>query len=585
MTNKAKQYGLWAGLLLCSAIVASANTLVTFRVDMSNAGIDPNTEAVSAHGSFNGWGAFALTNDLSGSNPYLYSGTADVAANGSVMEYKYVSSSLPNSGYETIPKGANRLANLPATSGASLVLPKVYYADNTLTPVTVDVTFQVDMAQQINVGAFDPNSSSVYPKGTWNGWGTPDVMTNNPTILRTNQYGLVTSNVYVYTYSVTRSPGETLDFKFYIDTGDNYESPAPGTGDPSDHNNRFFNLSEGPTQAFPLVFFSDSPYGPLATNDVTFQVDMTGQVVLGNFDPTTGTVEVRGDFNNWGGVQVLCTNDPVALNTNLYKAVVRIADGVGATRYYKFWASVSANSGWETMANNRYFSIISGTAQILPAVYFSDVIVDPNDYLPADTLVTFRVNMTNAVAYPSGTAFDPTINAVYFNGDCLTNGWYGTWGGLWPETLLYDDGTHGDTLAGDYICTFQYLVPKGKAVRVQYKYGIDSNDNEAASGSDHVRYIRMAGTYVMPIDTFGSIVDNEPAPGFGNLTVGPESGGHVLVSWLGRPGVFLQTSTDLSNAASWVTHLESAAYGSPSGIYSTNYPTTTGATFFRLVKP
>ena len=195
------------------------------------------------------------------------------AANGTVMDNK---DAIDQTGsWENIPKGANRLAALPATSGASLVLPTVYYADNPPAPISVNVTFQVDLAQQINVGAFDPDSSSVYPKGTWNGWGTPAAMTNDPTILRTNQYGLVTSNVYVYTYTVSGSPGETMDFKFYIDKNGNYESPAPGTGDPSDHNNRFFNLSAGPAQAFPLVFFSDAPYAPVATNNVTFQVDMT----------------------------------------------------------------------------------------------------------------------------------------------------------------------------------------------------------------------------------------------------------------------------------------------------------------------
>ncbi len=97
---------------------------------------------------------------------------------------------------------------------------------------------------------------------------------------------------------------------------------------------------------------------PLATNDVTFQVDMTYQVVLGNFDPATGTVELRGGFNNWGTPQIVCTNDPAAPNTNLYKAVVRLSDGVGALEYYKFWASVPNNSGWETMANNRPVSIV-----------------------------------------------------------------------------------------------------------------------------------------------------------------------------------------------------------------------------------
>ncbi len=296
ITNR-RQYGLWAGLLLCSAVAASANTLVTFQVDMSTAAFDPSTQKVSAHGSFNGWGAaFELTNNPSGANPNLWSGTLDVAANGSVMEYKYV---IDPSGWESIPKGNNRLATLPSTSGASLVLPTVYYADNPPAPVSVDTTFQVDLAQQINVGAFDPNSSTVYPKGTFNGWGTWDAMVNDPTILRTNQNGLVTSNVYVGTYTVAGSPGETMDYKFYIDTGSNYENPAAGTGDPSDHNNRFYILTNGTTQVLPIVFFSDAPYAPVATNIITFQVDMTAQVFAGNFDPTTGTVEVRGDFNSW----------------------------------------------------------------------------------------------------------------------------------------------------------------------------------------------------------------------------------------------------------------------------------------------
>ena len=71
MTNKTKQYGLWAGLLLCSAVGASANTLVTFQVDMSTASFDPGSQTVSAHGSFNGWSGLALTNNPGGSNPNL----------------------------------------------------------------------------------------------------------------------------------------------------------------------------------------------------------------------------------------------------------------------------------------------------------------------------------------------------------------------------------------------------------------------------------------------------------------------------------------------------------------------------------
>jgi hypothetical protein len=583
MRMKTKLFAAWTGLLLCSTAVALANTIVTFQVDMSTAGIDPNTATVSARGSFNGWNQWDLTNNPSGSEPYVYSGTTNVAANGSVMQYKYV---INPGGWENIPKGNNRLVTLPTTSGASLVLPKVYYADIPAVPVTVDVTFQLDMAQQINVGAFDPLTMSVYPKGTWNGWGSPDVMTNDPTILRTNQFGLVTSNVYVYTYNMTRSPGETMDFKYYIlytppsDSG--YESPAPGTGDPADHNNRFLNLSEGPPQTLPIVFFSDAPYAPLATNDVTFQVDMTYQVVLGNFDPATGTVEVKGDINGWGTTQILCTNDLTALNTNLYKAVVRIADGVGARRYYKFWSSVPDNTGWETMADNRNLSIISGTEQTLPAVYFSDVIVDPNDYLPADTLVSFSVNMTNAMSY---SGFTPEITFAKTMGLYVNGNWIPWW--AWTAAPAVDFMMTNDT-SGDWLYySTPILVKKGKPVELVYKYGIDDGlgsnlNNEAPDGSDRVRYIRQTGSYTLPLDKFGT---QTVEPSFGDLTIGTPSAGHVPISWLGRPGVFLQTASSVDPGATWTTHTETAAYGSASGIYSTNYPTTGNATFFRLVKP
>src|SRR5262249_10511676 len=157
-------------------------------------------------------------------------------------------------------------------------------------------------------------------------------------------------------------------------------------------------------QTLPILYFNDAPYSPVATNDVTFQVDMTAQVNGGFFDPSSGTVELRGNFNSWGTPQILLTNDLAAPTTNLYKGVVRLTDGVGASEQYKFWASVSANGGWETLANNRVMSIVGGTSQTLPRVYFNNE--SPNDYLTADTVVTFSVNMTNAVGTDSH-VFDP----------------------------------------------------------------------------------------------------------------------------------------------------------------------------------
>jgi hypothetical protein len=375
MRINAKQCGIWAALLLGTVVTASASTLVTFQVDMSqavaSATFDPLTQTVDVRGSFGGWDThpFALTNNPSGANTNLWTGTTNIPQNGIVIDFKYVIQ--PGNAYEG---SHNRVLALPSASGGSVTVPPAYYNDTPPAPFTCDVTFQVDLAQQINVGTFIPGTSVVDTRGGFNGWAGVDVMTNNPTILRTNQNGLVTSNVYVWTYTISGSPGQTFDYKHHIDPGDHWESPAPGTGDPNDNNNRFFTLSSNATQTVAVHFFNDSPYAPLATNAVLFQVDMTGKILDQEFDPTTGTVEVRGDFNGWGTPQILCTNDPAALNTNIYRAVVSIPDGVGAYRSYKFWASIATNGGWETFGGNRALQIVSGTSLILPVHFFDDVV-------------------------------------------------------------------------------------------------------------------------------------------------------------------------------------------------------------------
>ena len=227
--------------------------------------------------------------------------------------------------------------------------------------------------------------------------------------------------------------------------------------------------------------------------DVTFQVDMTAQVLNGNFDPASGTVAVPGDFNGWSTTQNLCTNDPTALNTNLYTAVVQIVNGVGTTEGYKFWASVPVNSGWETMADNRTFQIIKGASQVLPVVFFSNV--DPADLLPEDTLVTFTVNMTNAVGTDAH-VFDPSTDQVYINGD-FYNGWNGnTWDTTLPQLT--------NNPVGSRLYSIQSLVPQGNSDSLTYKFSINGSDNEAPSGQNHFRYVRTAGAYTLPLDKFGN---------------------------------------------------------------------------------
>ena len=209
---------------------------------------------------------------------------------------------------------------------------------------------------------------------------------------------------------------------------------------------------------------------------------------------------------------------------------------------------------------------------------FDNFYADPNDYLPADTLVTFTVSMTNAASYPGFTppiTFD-TEMSVAINGDWIP--WW-DWTAAAPAAFYLTNG------AG-WLYSQTILIPKGTHQPLVYKYGIDdgvdNRDNEAGFATNHVRYIRCVGAYTVPLDTFGT-PGTEPL--VGNLKVGSPAAGHVPVSWLGTPGVHLQTATNLTPPVAWHDCPETAAYGSPAGIYSTNYPATAKATFFRLIKP
>jgi hypothetical protein len=136
-----------------------------------------------------------------------------------------------------------------------------------------------------------------------------------------------------------------------------------------------------------------------------------------------------------------------------------------------------------------------------------------------------------------------------------------------------------------------------------YKYAIydgtnpNSLDNEAASGQNHFRYIRQAPNYSFPVDTFGNQY-NEPiawgsATGVNKmLTVGAPAAGHVPISWLGLPGVHLQTASKLTGSSNWVDHFETDGTNWVNGttgingfVSLTNYPASGGQTFFRLIKP
>ena len=550
-----------AGLILGGAcmMTARANTFVTFSVDMgtniANGTFTPGTSLIEARGTFNSWsGGFALVQQGT-STVYTntFNDTSD--ANGTMVKYKFVQ----DNNYENITSGGNRSVKLPATSGASLILPTPIYNDSGAA-TDASVTFQVDLSQQIALNNFTPGTDQIVVRGNFNGWsGNGTVLTNNATLLRTNQYGLVTHNVYAGTYTITASPAAPQSFKYVIarSGGDNWDSPSAANQD--DWNNRQFPTVTG---SLPVVDFSDQPYAPLA--NLTFAVDMSAVLVSDPaFNPAT--VTVNGDFNGWTA-GIACTNNPNAANTNIYTSAV-IQSGAGSTINYQFrYNNAGTVYDHDSNGNNRQYNVPAVASTNLPAVYFNNINI--NDLLTQDTVVTFTVDMNNAVSTDSHT-FDPNNDNVYINGDFA--GWV-SWN---PISLIGANLNLVNTPPGSSLYTFSHTYPKGSSRYTDYKYSINGSDNEAAAYQDHSRYIRSDnGTYNLPVDKFGT---QYREPKVGAITMGNVLAHKSQLSWLNYPGLFLQTATSLNGPWTDVP--------ATSGQSSTNWPVGNATTFFRLRLP
>jgi hypothetical protein len=400
----------------------------------------------------------------------------------------------------------------------------------------------------------------------------------------------------VYSNTAVVATAQTFGFKF--------QSPAGSWSDSyfgDDFGNAGNNGSYTTTNASQNVPIAlDLPNGrfligglaPMpVTNQVVFAVDMSAQLALGNFNPSADMVFVSGSFNSWPGTStnaLILTNYPPFLggsNTNIYYGTNVVVNLPGANYQYKFTCSdsaYSANSGYEPVSNNRQFDLLTASGLLsLPVVKFGDVNV--SDYLIDQVNVTFTVNMTNATSYPDGHVFDPNTDYVYINGNFFSGGW-SAWNPIALSQMQNDP-------IGSEVYTYTATVPASDLINLQYKYsmqysGVTNYDNEAAAYDNHNRYIRItaSGNYSTPMDTFGNQYSE---PSFGLLTSASAGAGKATVSWLGRPGVQLQITTNV--AGGWQNIVATDGTNWLNGITTTNgflsqtnLPAGRGQQFFRL---
>ncbi len=361
-----------------------------------------------------------------------------------------------------------------------------------------NVTFQVNMTFAETTFGFDSTApDSVVVRGDLNGWAG-------------NAYALADTNgdgVYVGTFDITRSSyPDTSGFKFVI-----HDTSGADVWENDISNRELIIPDDTNPVVLDTVWFDDQE--PVATTNVEvyFQVDMSVQELLGNFDPTVDIVVVRGNqpaIGNWGG-ETLLTKDLV---TGFYSAWIQFNDLVPGEVQYKYVYITGGSGGtdnWESR-DNRTFTVTgtetdtdaNGYGEIsLDVVYYDDS--DASNYLTSPKDITFNVDARPAyykLADPDSAIVDVQSGDIVTSIDAVNvagyfNGW--PWGSFTvPEQTLTDTD-------GDSIFTTTITFPEGTARDFIYKYGLNGYDVEAGFAQNHEVMLTDDGVAIAISDTFG----------------------------------------------------------------------------------
>lgn len=245
------------------------------------------------------------------------------------------------------------------------------------------------------------------------------------------------SSTIAFTSNITLSSAPT-GFSFY--------STAMGAGDERQPYFNNFQITGTPI--------------PVGNRTVTFNVDMSAQENLGNFNSTSGSVVVIGSFNNWSTESgtISLTN----LGNGLYSGSGSIFGGEGSAISYKFFNTTSgAPSGGYEQIDNRSFNLGPiDVDQTRSVVYFSN---------QAPTrVVTFSVDMNEQITLGNFNASTGAVSvAGAFNNwtagvNLLTSGSAGIYTGNVTIT-----GLANDTVA------YKYFNSTPSAPNLGYEVGSD----------------------------------------------------------------------------------------------------------------
>jgi hypothetical protein len=310
--------------------------------------------------------------------------------------------------------------------------------------------------------------------------------------------------------------------------------------------NRTFALPAS-AQTLPVVYFNNVTNSTSVSNLITFQVDMSVQMGLGNFDPSSGTVNIAGEFNSWNATATLMTNSPS--DTNLWVITLPLSGGLGTSIGYKY----IMNGTWEGNvgpggAQNRSVSL-QRTNQILPAVYF-----DNKAAPPVPTPLVFQVDLTVQVAQGN---FDPATGFVEARGS-FNNNWAGGF-------TLTNSPDNTSIYSGTFVDTTD--VP---GTSIGYKFVLNGTTWESIDNRTYM--LISTNEQTLPLVFFND------ANNLGPISIQSNSPGQAVLSWTAGPLVRLQQAASLQNPI-WQD------VPGTQGSSSISLPISSRNQFFRLTGP
>ena len=464
-------------------------------------------------------------------------------ANGSLTADDYgagwENNTTDGSGNRTLTVGsADTVLPLAFVNGSATTQDQ-YWRPYTLSD-SVDVWFRVNLQSR---ETFKKGIEAIGVRGSFNGWGPKSLL-----LKQEAQHGNNGSRKYDalnFWSGVAKIPasafaGGAVEYK-YVVLDANTDSAAIVAWENVSNRTIAQNAAQGDTTLY-WKWFDDIPYAPPVVKDtiiVTFRANMNRAISERGFS-IGDTLDVRSGYNATAQEVRIKRMTRQGLST-YYQAIDTVVANIGKDLNYQYYVTKNGIEvreiyydfnylpAGDAAAEKRRIAVTSNTMSVQDtSTSTANTHRVPRfknlQHLTQNVTVTYTVDVrpaiytllagkslvaTNITAYVLSDPDSVLLWGVWMNGPAV-GGWdtRGAWGSARradTTSHMYDDGTHGDLVAGDSVFSLLYDYTTADVVGQEFKFGIGGFDNEGGFGNNHNENINDAGSTWTIASQFGSI--------------------------------------------------------------------------------